>query len=149
MKKQETFDCFESLGRKMGIALKAMIKEIRRNFEINDIDLTAEQFFMLNIVDEHDNIILQDIADMLERDKSAIARLIDVLEKKHFVTRVTSEEDKRKKLLLLTKPGIETLDDASAIAEQTEKKLLQNIQEDQLEIFEDVLAKITSQTQEH
>lgn len=147
MKDQEPFECCESLGCKIAHTLKAMVKETCGVFEKNNIDLTPEQFFLLNILNDNEGLILQDLADMLEKDKSAIMRHIDALEKKHFVTRATCEEDKRKKLLILTKPGMETLSKAQDISIKTEKKLTNQIQKTELDTFEQVLQKIIHKTQ--
>ncbi|HLR76742.1 MAG TPA: MarR family transcriptional regulator [Balneolaceae bacterium] len=148
MEEKEAFYCCESLGRKIALTLRAMVKATKRNFESASIDLTPEQFFILNILDDNEGIILKELAELLEKDKSAIARHINVLEEKHFVARVTCEEDKRKKLLILTKPGLKTLAKANEISKAKENEATENLSETDLEIFEQVLFDIINKSQE-
>ncbi len=147
MNANKEFECCQSLGCKMGHTLKAMIKKLRLHFEENNVDLTMEQYFILNILDSKEGLILQDIADMLERDKSAVVRHINALEEKHFVARATCYEDKRKKLLFLTKPGMKTLGKAQDISAEAEAELIGGIDKEHLEVFEQVLVEIVNKTQ--
>lgn len=142
MKEKDPFNCCDTLGCKMGHTLKAMVKKIYSQFEQDNIDLTPEQFYLLNVLNDNEGLILQDLADMLEKDKSAIMRHIDALEEKHFITRVTCEDDKRKKLLILTKPGVKTLDKANDVSKRTEQKLTNNIQKADLVVFKQVMQKM-------
>ncbi len=138
----EEFNCYKSLGAKMGHTIKAMIKKISTHFVKHGVDLTMEQYFILNILDDNEGIILQDIADMIERDKSAVLRHINALEKKHYVARATCDEDKRKKILIITKPGMETLQMAQALSAEVENELTHQIDNKDLIIFEKVLFEI-------
>lgn len=147
MKEENPIECCKSLGCKMAHTLKAMIKEIHGAFQKHDVDLTPEQFFLLNILNDNEKVILQDLSEMLGKDKSAIMRHIDALEKKHFITRATCEEDKRKKLLILTKPGMEVLERTRDLSQETEKKLTHQIPKSELVAFENVLQQIINKAQ--
>ncbi len=142
MSTNEEFTCCQSLVCKMGLTLKAMLKRLSERFEENAINLTIEQYFILNLLNNNEGLILQDIADMLDRDKSAVVRHINALEEKYFVARATCEEDKRKKLLFLTKPGLKTLKNAKDVSNEAEKELTALINKKDLEIFGQVLIKM-------
>src|SRR5690625_4915848 len=83
-----------SLGSKIGFTLKAMLKKMEEHFVKHDLDLTAEQIYVLFILNQEKKLILQDIAEIMSKDKSAVFRQISSLEKKHLVARMESPDDK-------------------------------------------------------
>ncbi len=126
----------------MAYVVKEIIRSIKKRFEEEGINLTIEQFFILNILDNEDGLILQELAEIVDRDKSAVLRHIDGLEKNHFVTRVKDDEDKRRKLLLITKPGIKVLEKARAVDQQLDKEITEKIENIETKEFEEALANM-------
>jgi DNA-binding MarR family transcriptional regulator len=126
----------------MAYVVKEIIRSIKKRFEEEGINLTIEQFFILNILDNEDGLILQELAEIVDRDKSAVLRHIDGLEKNHFVTRVKDDDDKRRKLLLITKPGIQVLEKARAVDQQLDKEITEKIENIETKEFEDALANM-------
>jgi DNA-binding MarR family transcriptional regulator len=126
----------------MAYVVKEIIRSIKKRFEEEEINLTIEQFFILNILDNEDGLILQELAEIVDRDKSAVLRHIDGLEKNHFVTRVKDDDDKRRKLLLITKPGIQVLEKARAVDQQLDKEITEKIENIETKEFEDALANM-------
>jgi len=126
----------------MAYVVKEIIRSIKKRFEEEGINLTIEQFFILNILDNEDGLILQQLAEIVDRDKSAVLRHIDGLEKNHFVTRVKDDDDKRRKLLLITKPGIQVLEKARAVDQQLDKEITEKIENIETKEFEEALANM-------
>jgi len=126
----------------MAYVVKEIIRSLKKRFQEEGINLTIEQFFILNILDNEDGLILQELAEIVDRDKSAVLRHIDGLEKNHFVTRVTDDEDKRRKLLLVTKPGIKVLEKARTVDQQLDKEITGKIENIETKEFEDALSKM-------
>lgn len=125
---------------RMAYVVKGVISLLKERFQSNDIALTIEQFFILNILDKEEGLILQELAEITERDKSAVLRHIDALEKNHFVTRVTDQQDKRRKLLLITKPGMQTLEAARAVDKELDREITMQIKNMALDDFENALS---------
>ena len=132
----------KTTGCRMAYVVKEIIRSIKKRFEEEGINLTIEQFFILNILDNEDGLILQELAEIVDRDKSAVLRHIDGLEKNHFVTRVKDDDDKRRKLLLITKPGIQVLEKARAVDQQLDKEITEKIENIETKEFEDALANM-------
>jgi DNA-binding MarR family transcriptional regulator len=132
----------ETTGCRMAYVVKEIIRSLKKRFQKEGINLTIEQFFILNILDNEDGLILQELAEIVDRDKSAVLRHIDGLEKNHFVTRVKDDEDKRRKLLLVTKPGIKVLEKARAVDQQLDKEITGKIENIETKEFEDALTKM-------
>lgn len=132
----------ETTGCRMAYVVKEMVRSLKKRFQEENIDLTIEQFFILNILDNEDGLILQELAEIVDRDKSAVLRHIDGLEQHHFVTRVQDESDKRRKILLITKPGLKVLGKARAVDQQLDREINAEIQNIETKEFEDALANM-------
>ena len=95
----------------LGMIISRMMHEMfrvlkRRTFEIAEIKLTIEQFGLLHAINmKNEDVIQQDMADIMGKDKSAIYRVIDSLEEKELVRRVVDKNDRRKNFLMVTKKG--------------------------------------------
>lgn len=126
----------ETTGCKMAYVVKEILRTKKEKFSEKKIELTIEQFFILNILDNEDGLILRELAEIVDRDKSAVLRHIDGLEQNNFITRVTDPKDKRRKSLLVTKRGLETLEKARAVDDELDeiiKNQLQSINAEQLD----------------
>ncbi len=136
----------DTLGCKMAYAVKGIMRALNERFKDEEVNLTLEQFFLLNILNNEEGLILQDLADIVDRDKSAVLRHINGLEEKHFVARTKDPEDKRRKILLITKAGFEELKQAKALDRELDQELSEKIPKEHLEELEDFLADIYNQT---
>ncbi len=106
------------------------------------IELTFDQFVILQILNSNSNIIQQDLANYMQKDKSIIVRQVEGLLEKQLVTKVTNKEDNRKKNLILTRQGTTALNQMQQVGSEVTKKLLSGISETDLEIFRNVLNRI-------
>lgn len=132
----------ETTGCRMAYVVKEILRNLREQFQDEEIELTIEQFFILNILDNEDGLILQELAEIIDRDKSAVLRHIDGLEENHFLARVTDSQDKRRKLLLVTKKGMKALEKARAIDNELDTTLNEQIDEIDVDEFEDALSNM-------
>ncbi len=134
-----------TLACKMGYAVKSMMRMLKKRFRQEEIDLTLEQYFLLNILDHEEGLILQDLADIVDRDKSVVLRHINGLEENYFVARTADPQDRRRKLLLVTKRGINVLKRARALDEQINDEVTRNIGDEGLQKFQETLTNIYEQ----
>lgn len=134
-----------TLTCRMGYTVKAMMRLLKNKFEQEKVELTLEQYFILNILDHEEGLILQDLAEIVERDNSAVLRHINQLEKHHFVARAADPGDKRRKLLIITKPGVEILEKARSFEKQLNDEVTQNVGDEKLEKVIDTLSEIYDQ----
>lgn len=95
------------LGMVVVKMLKSMFKILEvRAAEQTNAKLTMTQFGLLFAINaEKEEVILKNMAEKMGKDKSAILRMIDLLEKKEFICRVVDQNDRRKNQLLVTKKG--------------------------------------------
>ncbi len=85
----------------VGRMYKEMFRVLRkRAHESSDVKLTIEQFGLLHCIGANkDDVVQQDMADVLGKDKSSILRLIDSLEEQKLVNRVNDPHDRRRNCL--------------------------------------------------
>jgi len=130
----------------LGQTSKLMKIKLRQSFIENNQDLTVEQYIILNMINNHDNLIQQELANHFQKDKSLILRQVEILLDKLLVARKTNEDDKRKKNLILTEKGSKTLATLRAISKAVSEELLTGISADDQKIFVSIIQKIQANT---
>lgn len=130
------------LGYILGLSLKVFLNQVAIEFRNREIELTFEQFVMLRLIDSNSDLIQQDIANHLQKDKSLIVRQMNGLIEKQYVVRQTNRDDKRKKNLLLTPKGTEMMNRITELTFEVSNKLLAGVDTNDYEVFLRVLNKI-------
>lgn len=131
-----------TIGCKMAYAVKGTIRLMQQRFTETGVNLTMEQFFVLNILDNEEGLILQDLAGIVDRDKSAVLRHINGLGEHHYVVRSKDPDDKRRKILLITKKGVKELEKARQVADQVNDELTDHIPAAKLDEYQKNIDKI-------
>lgn len=132
----------KQLGYLLNKTLRIFKSQIATEFRKQGIELTFEQFVMLRMMDSNCDMIQQDLAHVLQKDKSIIVRQMNVLLDEKYVDRLTNTDDKRKKNLTLTSKGIEILKQLKIISDDLSDKLLVGVTESEYETFKKVMLKI-------
>ena len=92
-------------GRSMA-ELRAYIRQfIQVKIKEHGVSITFEMLEVMGCLWKKDGINQQEIADLTLRDKSSLTYLLDNLVKRKMVKRVEDENDRRNKLIYLTKEG--------------------------------------------
>lgn len=130
------------LGYLLNKTLRIFKSQITSEFRKQGIELTFEQFVMLRMLDSNCDMIQQDLAHVLQKDKSIIVRQMNVLLDEKYVDRLTNTNDKRKKNLTLTSKGIEILKQLKMISNDLSDKLLAGVTENEFGTFKKVMLKI-------
>ena len=108
----------------LGRTMKLVDMYVANHMTANNIDLTKVQMVLLIRLYYNDGQPQNDLALLTDRDKASLARLLDIMERKGLVVRVASKEDKRIKLVHITKKGIELYESARPIM----KEIIMNVQ---------------------
>jgi DNA-binding MarR family transcriptional regulator len=105
-----TRDC-EEMTDTLGFAIvhtgKLLLKRINGAFANLTSEITFEQMGVLYFISrsKDKSMIQQEIAEAMDKTKSAILRSVDILEKKRFVNRISVPGDRRKNVIELTETG--------------------------------------------
>lgn len=94
------------LGRVMSELKNHFRKYIQLKIKGHGINMTFEMLEVMGCLWNKDGVNQQEIADQTLRDKSSMTYLLDNLVKRKMVTRMEDENDRRNKLIYLTKEGL-------------------------------------------
>jgi DNA-binding MarR family transcriptional regulator len=108
----------------LGRTMKLVDMFISNHLSDHNIDLTKVQMILLVRLYFNDGQPQNDLALLTNRDKASLARLLDTMERKGLVVRVPSKDDKRIKLVHITKKGMELYESARPIM----KKMIMKVQ---------------------
>ena len=119
--------------------LKKYLAEV---FKKNNVNLTAEQYLVMDTLWNEGTLTQQAIAFIIQKDKNSVTQFIDNLEKKGLVTRSVSKDDRRVNNIVVTKEGMALKDSTKQLAIDTMQKAIADIPEEDLLTFVDVLKKV-------
>ncbi len=91
-----------SIAYLVGRLSRAIIKRLSKKFQDAGMDVSYEQWSILVHLYRQDGQTQQSLARSVVKDKAAITRLLNGLEKKNIVLRVPDRTDKRSNLIYLT-----------------------------------------------
>ncbi|WP_010133907.1 MarR family winged helix-turn-helix transcriptional regulator [Ochrovirga pacifica] len=132
----------ESLIPWLGKTMKLIDHSIEDLFVEKNIDLTKAQFVLLRNIEKHEGLSQQELAFFVNRNKSTLTRMLATLEKKQFITKTYSKEDKRKFKVQITSEGKASLAKAYPYLTKFVKRLEQGISNQEKKQFTYLLNKI-------
>ena len=116
-------------------------KHIASVFKKEGINLTAEQFLVMDTLWNQGEMTQQNIAYIIQKDKNSVTQFIDNLEKKGLVQRVVDTADRRVNNIKLSKAGLAMKDNTKKVAIAAVNDILEGIPEEELKDFVKVLNK--------
>ena len=119
--------------------LKKCLAEV---FKKNGVNLTAEQYLVMDTLWNEGTLTQQAIAYIIQKDKNSVTQFIDNLEKKGLVTRSVAKEDRRVNNIVVTAEGMALKDSTKQLAIDTMEMALKDIPEEDVYTFVTVLKKI-------
>lgn len=138
----------KKLPASLSIALttKAINRAFKKRMNGLSFDLPTDSLRLLMVIDYRGDMTQQELADFMNKDKSAIMRLIDVMEEKELMERAIDEEDKRKNIIRITKRGREFINEIHLKERKMFKELGQGITAADMITFNRVLFQIRENT---
>lgn len=126
----------------ISLKLSNTLNTMRKVFNkaISEYGISSEQYLVLKLINEK-KLTPTNIADFLNKDKSAVTRFINSLEKKDLIKK-ENFTDKRSYKIIITKKGKDILSKIDDIALEFRKKIEKNISQKELQCLFDVLEKI-------
>lgn len=136
---------FAILNGKVSAAIN---RKLSRNFRLNDMEITPEQWTVLLYLWEKDGVTQQELCNATFKDKPSMTRLIDNMERQHLVIRVPDKRDRRTNKIHLTENGKKLEEKSRFIANKTLKEALHGLTLEELRISQEVLRKIFTNTKD-
>ena len=119
--------------------LKKYLAEV---FKKNGVNLTAEQYLVMDTLWNEGTLTQQAIAFIIQKDKNSVTQFIDNLEKKGLVTRSVAKDDRRVNNIVVTPEGMALKDSTKQLAIETMNKAVAGVSEEDLNTFVNVLKKV-------
>lgn len=127
------------MSSRMGRLLRLRFKKELKNLEL---DIHDRHFSVLLDLWGRDGVRQQDLAVTTIKDKAAITRSLDELEKMKMIIRVSDQKDRRNKLIYLTFSGKELRDRLVPLVNSITRLALDGINSEEYQIFLKVLRKM-------
>lgn len=131
-----------SIAYLVGRTSRAIIKRLTKKFADAGFDISYEQWSILIHLYRKDGQTQQELSNIAVKDKAAITRLLNVLEKKNIVLRIPDRTDKRSKLVYLTNKAKEFQEDLMALVEDMLREADKGISSEEMEQCRTTLNKI-------
>lgn len=138
----KSYNLDDSLGYLVSRTARAMSLQINQHFLQAGFNVTGEQWAVLVQILDDDGLNQQEIACKVGKDKASITRLVDGLEKRNLVVRISDKNDRRNKLIYLTKEGKNVKIQLTKIAEDLLDDMQQNIDKTDLDNCKQVLQQV-------
>ena len=111
-----SYDRNKSLGYLAGLASRLLSHTLATRFQAADIDMTAEQWGTILVLLNGDGITQKQLGEKLYLEKSSVSRLLDGLERRDWIVRITDPQDSRQKLVTPTPKVLDTAERCAVIA---------------------------------
>ena len=111
-------------------------------FTRETLEITPEQFNVLNTLKENNGIYLRQLASITLKDRPNITRIVSILEKKGFLTSAKDKEKRMVKKLYITKKGIEMCNIAIPTILKAWNEIVSELQDEEIKNFLITLEKI-------
>jgi len=117
-------------------------KHLAEVFKKNGVNLTAEQYLVMDTLWNEGTLTQQSIAFIIQKDKNSVTQFIDNLERKGLVTRSVSKEDRRVNKIVVTEKGMALKDSTKQLAIDTMNEALAGIPETDVQTCVEVMKKV-------
>ena len=124
-----------------GKLTKRFQDQMQKAFSAAGHKVTVEQFTILAQLWYQDGLRQQEIAEAIDRDKTTVSRVLNTMIKKGLVVRVQGN-DKRERLVHLTKHGRELRDKLVTISGQLYMEAIADLKENEIRASLKTITKI-------
>ncbi len=142
------FNAKEALGHCMGRTTRAMGRMLQNMFAHAGFDITIEQWVIIVNLNRQNGQFQQQLADNTYKNKTSVTRMINSLQKRGLVERISDPHDLRQKKIFLTDKGKQLYAKLKPLALKVQEKATMNIPHDELAACMRTVLKIYGNTDE-
>ena len=144
-----SLDFENMIGFNIGKTSHLMINAFHRSIQPLGLDVTLPQLGMLHFIFCHGEISQQELAEATDKDKSAVLRGIDILERKGYVSRIADATDRRKNILRISEKALEILDTVKPHFMEHANIMTHDIPENEINTCMQVLKKMQENARQY
>jgi MarR family transcriptional regulator for hemolysin len=123
-------------------AIKTYRQFAQEQLKKANIDITIDQWLVLNTIAEQPGISQAHIADHVFKDDASVTRIIEKLVENKFLKRNFHETDRRMISLKITIKGIDVIRKVNRVAVKYRATALDGLSKKEIELTEETLLKI-------
>lgn len=135
---------------KLGLDISKINHIISRKMDASvisaiDDNLTISQAYVIDFIcneGKDKEVFQKDLEKVFDLKRSSISLMLNNMEKSGLIQRVAVKEDGRLKKIILTQKSIKIYEKISDAIDLIENKLSENITEEEIKVFQNVLNKI-------
>lgn len=128
--------------------IESTIKEYRKssqkNLSCEVSDMTIDQGMILAFLNKYPEKTQKEIAAMAFKDTASMTRMLDLMEKKNYLTRSINTENRRRFKIEITPKGKQILKNLAPIIASNRENALNGISSEEVQQLERILLKIRS-----
>lgn len=140
--KFQDFNPNDSLATLLNKTTRALATRLQATFTREGFDVTSEQWMILLLLWEEDGRFPYQLADLIGKDRAAITRLTDGLEKRNLVIRIRHSKDQRHKQIYLTPKGKKLKEQLVPLGIANIQQAQRGLNSEELETCKSVLKKL-------
>ncbi|MCI1640446.1 MAG: MarR family transcriptional regulator [Bacteroidales bacterium] len=134
------------LNKQVGVFLNLVHNKFKQYvteiFHSQGFNITPEQFLVMDTLWDEGVLSQQQIADIMIKDKNSVVKLIDGLEERNLVKRISNPSDRRQNLIQVTQYAKDIQDEVTDLAMNAVNFIINGIPKSQLYTFLRVLSKM-------
>ncbi|HLK96610.1 MAG TPA: MarR family transcriptional regulator [Hymenobacter sp.] len=123
-------------------AIRRYRKMAQANIDRAGIAITIDQWLVLRVIQEHDDLTQTDIAERVFKDQASVARIISLLTGRGLLAAVPLPSDGRRSQLRVTEEGERVLEAVQPVVLSNRAIALEGLSEDDLTVLRGLLERI-------
>lgn len=136
------------LSKQLGVFLNFVHNRFKQcvnaSFSDSGFGITAEQFLVLDTLWDEGVLTQQQVADIMLKDKNSIVKLIDGLEDRGLVKRMSNPNDRRQNLISVTEEAERIKAEVTDVALDAVSGITDGLSPNELSVFVKVLDRMAS-----
>lgn len=121
---------------------KLIKQTFSKAFKKAGIDITPEQWVIIDLLHKDDGVSQNDLAEQSDKDAPTVSRIIDILERKNLIERRNVQGDRRKYHIFLMEDGRAIHNKLNPIVENLRIKGWENLSDDDYKTFLRIMNQI-------
>ncbi|QJX48452.1 winged helix DNA-binding protein [Hymenobacter taeanensis] len=125
-------------------AIRQYRKMAQANIDRAGVAITVDQWLVLQVIQEHDDLTQTGIAERVFKDQASVARMISLLLTRGLLVSEPSRNDGRRSRLRVTPTGLQTLAAVEPVVLNNRSVALRGISERELSVLKELLEQISA-----
>ncbi|MBS9463517.1 MarR family transcriptional regulator [Flagellimonas sp. 389] len=120
-------------------AIKTYRKFAQNNIRKIESNITVDQALLLILLQNRPELTQVEMAEVLFKDYASITRMIELMVKNEYLTRNESQEDRRRKELIISKKGENIIKKLFPVIEDNRNTALKGLSQSEIEQLDSLL----------